>query len=319
VRPTFFRQRNAKLPLPARYLLAGVTSVVLTVLISTLIYRPTSNPSAPLFGSQEAARGGTIAEVISTALPPTASQVQGSASAGLETSQPPAITIPAPVLTPPLDEARRSTEVVPRSSAVSSPALTPTINAAAVPTESSIPADTSVAAEVLTQLAQAEADLRSGEFKATILPSKGKPSLVTVRFDLGGPNRVPVMELTTTYAADNGQVDVTKIQIGQRAWLRQLNGRWRVGSSPETVRDQLQVFLPHAEMAAEPAYITDTTTLQIEWQDVGGDSNVVADVAPDTGVPSKLQRENLATGELVIVSYDRWNSPVDVLPPRNTD
>ncbi len=313
----FSRPTSNLLPFPLRYLVAAAIWIVLTAVLPAVIYRlsyiaPPVPPTTAVETSTPSSAAGS----------PSPEQLVPSIGQGTEAGEvqmPQAEATSGPIAANSRSESMTEASPSGEASSISSAAG----GTGSVSGEMAAPTaglgSTAEATELLVQLAQAEAELRSGVFQATITPAKGTATETSIRFDLGSPSRVPVMELTTTSEGDGGQETVKTIRIGSRAWVQQGNSDWQLRASRESVADQVQAFLPQAEAAVAPVSISDTDTLQLRWQDVTGNSTVVVEVDRDTGVPQSMRRENTATGEVLMVVYEGWNAPVEVLPPENSN
>ncbi|HEX6288470.1 MAG TPA: hypothetical protein VFZ66_04725 [Herpetosiphonaceae bacterium] len=193
------------------------------------------------------------------------------------------------------------------------PAASPTIapTAAAPPTPATGSVDQNAQA-LLSQVAAAEAALRSGQLEALLDYGQGDRALADVSFDFGDTQHPPSLRLKTTYQGSTRSQAIEKIAIGEQSWERQGDQAWIAGAPPRGLWDQVQFFLPHAASASDPQ-LTGSDTLR--WYDAATDSDVTLVLDPATGTPRELQRRTRRTGLQLTITYRGWNTAVDIRPP----
>jgi len=182
------------------------------------------------------------------------------------------------------------------------------------PTTDSVPAS-----DILLQLAQVEAALRTGHLEATITYGSGQRSTAQVRFDLGDEQRVPRFEIITTYEGSTGAQTFARTTIGDQSWERQPDGRWTLMPARESALKQLQVFLPRSDSISDFNRVTVKRaamegTYALRWYDAARDADVTL-LLDAAGIPQQLRRVSRVNNLVLTVTYSGWNTAVEITPP----
>lgn len=154
------------------------------------------------------------------------------------------------------------------------------------------------------QAARAEADLRSGQFEATIDYGNNTRSTVRVRFDYGDGQRARRLHIATTAENAGGSRATEYLLIGDRSWQRQGAGGWAPANLQDGMWEQVQVLLPRVGAAGDVALVDAASN---------ADSTLEVDLA--TGTPRQLRQAQRANRVVLAVAYREWNSPVDIAAP----
>lgn len=168
------------------------------------------------------------------------------------------------------------------------------------------------------QVVGAQGALRTGQFAATIDYGNGTQVSAEVRFDLGDERHAPGLHLITTYQGLSSTRTWESITIGDRSWQRQSGGHWTATPAQGKVRNQVQVFLSHADAAPTPAIDRSGDVTVLHWYDADRDTDVTLQVDPLTGTPQQLHQLTRATGLVLAVTYHGWNTAVQISPPSTT-
>jgi hypothetical protein len=207
-----------------------------------------------------------------------------------------------------------SPQVAPTSqpSSIMSPTMSPS---------TAVPAETTsalTATGLLQQITQAEDALRTGDFQAVMTYSGGSGSTAQVRFDLGDEQQAARLHMISVYTGTEGSQTTERIIIGDRSWLRQSGSDWSETIARESVADQINIFLPHAATVSNAQVVFRPDVTELHWRndDQGIDVTLIVDARD--GTPRELRQETSATGELLVVTYNGWNKPVEINPPNDT-
>jgi DNA-binding transcriptional MerR regulator len=179
--------------------------------------------------------------------------------------------------------------------------------------------DSASASDILLQIAQAEAALRTGQLEATITYGSGQRSAARVRFDLGDEQRVPRFQITTTYEGSAGAQTFARTTIGDQSWERQQDGRWTVIPARESALKQLQVFLPRSDSISDFNRVIVKSaavegTYALRWYDAARDADVTL-LVDTAGIPQQLRRVSRVNSLVLTVTYSGWNTAVEITPP----
>lgn len=110
------------------------------------------------------------------------------------------------------------------------------------------------------------------------------------------------------------------LQVAPRRWgrprvLRRPMGRGAIAAQQET-REQVRAFLPHVDVAPREATIEATgQTATLRWYDAARDTEVAVEADPISGVPRRVTERIRASGSVLTVTYDAWNTAVAITPP----
>jgi hypothetical protein len=168
---------------------------------------------------------------------------------------------------------------------------------------------------VVQQVEAAKAVLRTGELEATITYGEGQPSVSFVRFDLGNETQDPRVHITTTYHGTDSEQNLEYIMIGDKSWQRQTDGRWTAVGAQEGVWGQVQAFLPDTEHVVDERLTTNANGTEIYWDDPNRGADITLQVDRETGTPRTLRRTTRATGAILTVTYQGWNTPIEINAP----
>ncbi len=169
--------------------------------------------------------------------------------------------------------------------------------------------------QVLQKVAAAKSSLRTGELEATIAYSEGQRSVSYVRFDLGNETGVHRVHMTTTYHGTDSVQTMEYIMIGENAWQRQADGQWTAVGLREGVWGQVQAFLPQTEHGVAASLAPGGNQTEVHWDDPARAADVVLEVDPATGTPRTMRQTTRATGAVLTVTYNAWNTPVEINAP----
>lgn len=173
----------------------------------------------------------------------------------------------------------------------------------------------SPAAEILQDVARAEAALGRGQFDVAINYSNRTRSTARVVFDLGTAGSAPRLHITTRYENPEGVQSIEQIMIGDKSWQRQPDGQWAAIPAEEGVWGQVQTFLPQADTISSPELGSGGNTSVLHWYDPGRDADVTLRIDPATRIPQELRRVARGTGVVLTVIYSGWNSAVEIPSP----
>jgi hypothetical protein len=201
------------------------------------------------------------------------------------------------------------------AAAAQNPTLPPTATVAPATAEPVPTSGTARATDVLKQVIQAEAALRTGEFEATMDYGAGAGSAAKLSFDLGGQDQLPRLHMTSIYKSATGTQTVELITIGDQSWQRRAEEPWAAVTEQQGVWEQVQAFLIRAASIEPPEMISGTNPVELRWYKADTDTDVTLIVDPSTGVPSQLQQVSRKRGETTVVTYQSWNTPVEITAP----
>lgn len=309
-------------------------AIALGLAILGLIDYLIKGDSIPLLLESEAVPAGSapagVVQPTGGAAIPTAAILTNRPAGGtglLDTATPLSSPLPTPAApgSGPVAQESISAESAPAPIEPTAPVSAPTV-ARSLPTSGS-PAATEMpgptagpptAAEVLRQVAAAEAALRTGQLEGTIDYGNGTRSSAQVRFDLGADGGVPRLHIVTTYQSASGTQTVERITIGDKAWQRQPGGEWTTIAEQEGAWGQVQTFLPHAASITSAETDSSTGPALLHWYDAVHDADMTLQVDLATGVPRELRQVTRGTGLALTVIYSGWNTPVEINPPAGT-
>jgi hypothetical protein len=230
------------------------------------------------------------------------------------TIAPTGIPTAAPTIAPTIAPTGTSTAaptIAPTGTSTAAPTIAPTGTSTAAPTQA--PAIT-----LVQQIAAAEAALRSGELEAVLDYGGGTKSSAQVRFDFGSAEQPQRLDFRTTYQGSDSTQTLQQITIGDRCWERRDTQGWTPAAPKNDIGDQIRFFLPQSRSAERPRYVQQADRAELRWYDAGHDADVTLLFDPDTNMPRSLQRQPRRTGVVLSVTYKRWNTPVEILPPVTT-
>jgi hypothetical protein len=234
------------------------------------------------------ARGPISATAVTTVLPTSVS------AAGPVTPEPAtASSLGTPALTP-------------------APAATPTVQIATPEIVSNVAL---APRTLLQQAARAEAALKTGQFEARVDYGRGAHSTVEMRFDLGGGNRVPRVDMTTIYTNSTETEAIRHITVSGQTWQRRQGKDWVLVAEEVGVSGEIQDYLVHADAVASAESDRNLNPFELHWYDASRNADVTLVVDSITGVPRRLRRVARDTGWILTVSYKGWNTPVSITPP----
>ncbi|MEM8536145.1 MAG: hypothetical protein AAGF95_35295, partial [Chloroflexota bacterium] len=180
-----------------------------------------------------------------------------------------------------------------------------------------VPTDTEPAG-VLDQVAQARADLRSGQIEAIFDYGDGTSATISATFDRGDTDVSPRIQMTTTDQSPYGTQTLSRITIGDEMWERRDDEAWEQLSTALAVETQLQNLLPRTAAAANPTIETDDDRTVVEWYDPHREAEVQVLLNGD-GLPQELREIRQANQAVVTVNYQAWNMPVEIVPPGTSE
>jgi hypothetical protein len=320
-----------------------VTAVIAGVLIGWLL-----SPDLPVQVAQSPQPIDTLPPLNETgvaAAPPTITAASSSptiAPTGIPTTAPTnaptiaptGVVTTAPTIAPtgiPTAAPTNAPTIAPTGVATAAPTTAPTGTSTAAPTNAPTIAPTGVATTAPTiaptqepaitlvqQIAAAEAALRSGELEAVLDYGGGTKSSAQVRFDFGSAEQPQRLDFRTTYQGSDSTQTLQQITIGDRCWERRDTQGWTPAAPKNDIGDQIRFFLPQSRSAERPRYVQQADRAELRWYDAGHDADVTLLFDPDTNMPRSLQRQPRRTGVVLSVTYKRWNTPVEILPPVTT-
>jgi hypothetical protein len=168
---------------------------------------------------------------------------------------------------------------------------------------------------LLQQIAAAEAVLRMGELDAALDYGQGTQAVAHVRFDLGTDQRPPRLDFRTTYQGTSNPHTIETIAIGERSWEQQGTSGWKTVAMRKGLWDQIQFFLPHAQLGTQPNIDMQNGQPLLRWYDPAHDADVTLRIDPARTVPRELQRQMRRTGLRLTVTYVGWDAPIEIQPP----
>jgi hypothetical protein len=165
------------------------------------------------------------------------------------------------------------------------------------------------------QIAAEESALQSGTFEVLLDYGQGSRSSVIVRFDLGGAGKEKRLALTTTASGKTADPRIELLAIGDRTWQRQPDGTWGPAITQDGLWEQLQAYLPHIRGASDVTVARLGEVLILRWSDATRGADLELHVESSGGRPLRLQETIPATGMVMVVTYQGWNTPVSIGPP----
>lgn len=168
------------------------------------------------------------------------------------------------------------------------------------------------------EVARTEATLRSGWLEATLDYGSGDRSLTTVIFDRGSANAPARLHMTTTYRGAGGAQTVERISLGEQSWERRAGGTWAAQPTQTNIWQQVQVFLPRVPALSDSALTGGQDAGILQWYDPARNGDVIVHADPASGIPRALTLSNRATRSVLTVTYQGWNTPVEIAAPRAT-
>lgn len=165
------------------------------------------------------------------------------------------------------------------------------------------------------EVARVEAALQSGSMATVLDYGNGIRSSSWVRFDMGGAQQEPRIQITTAYTNGDTIQNSEQIVIGNQAWHRESGSAWVSLIEQEGMWGQLQSFLPGVSVDLNPEITSDENVTTLRWYDRGRDADVTLQVDTSTRIPRRLQRVNRASGQTLTVIYSDWNTPIEIVPP----
>jgi ABC-type multidrug transport system fused ATPase/permease subunit len=189
------------------------------------------------------------------------------------------------------------------------PTSVPVTSRATLPT--TMP-DEQLALPDVRRIAQFESEAKSGEFDASLDLGAGSRSTVSVRFDL---NDVLRLHVVTIYTGTTSTQTTEQITVGDRQWRRQKGGSWTEMPTGEDIWHTIRPLFPQAASASNVTTIIGSSYNTLRWYDVrrAGDITLVVDQA--TGAPRELLISPRSTGTTLLVTYRKWNTPLEIVPP----
>jgi hypothetical protein len=230
-----------------------------------------------------------------------------------------ALTGPAPLTTPapgmpgaaPATQTTATTAPRPTQAAqvLVSPTTAPATPVPATPTV--VPTATP---SLLMRVNSAQADLRRGRIVATMGYESDTQSQSELVFDFGLDEAGPRLRLTSTYNSSAGKQTTQRIVIGDQSWDRSRDGRWTVGPTRESVWHQVHSYLPKVDHLTDVSVSSAPDNAILHYVDPSYGTEVTLRVDPVTGALRDMRRKVLATGSVLVVTYE-WNSPVEPIEP----
>lgn len=176
-----------------------------------------------------------------------------------------------------------------------------------------VPANTE-SAGVLDQVTQARADLRSGQIEAVFDYGDGTSATISATFDRGDTDVSPRLQMMTTDQSPYGTRTLSRITIGDEMWERRDDAAWAQLASAIAVETQLQHLLPRTVAAANPTTETIDNGTIVQWYDPHREAEVQVSLNR-AGIPQELREIRQANEAVLSVTYQAWNTPVDIEPP----
>jgi hypothetical protein len=177
------------------------------------------------------------------------------------------------------------------------------------------PAPSTAGADLRPQIAIAEAALVTGSFEYLADYGHGVSAATSLQFDLGADSRPPRLHLVTTYTATTGTRTAEYVTVGDQTWQRTPEGGWRRAAAQPRPIEQVQALLPRVESVPALAPANPDDPALLTGYDRRTDADLVLEVDPVTGTPIQLRRIARATGLIVTVTYQGWNTPVRIDAP----
>lgn len=247
---------------------------------------------------------------------PTPVATGGAASIAASATSPVATTtaLPSPTIPSPAPTVSPPSPTVAPTAPVPTP-TTPFPSPIAVttgPSPTAVPPP--LAPFLRSQVAAAEAGLRTGQFIVTTDSGDGTRVVEAFRFDLGDGQYPPRLHVLATYE-DSGAIRITEqLTIGERSWQRAGDGPWLPAETQQDVPTQVYMILPQVELATNPSSSVDGTVVLLRWRNAFDNADVTLEIDPNNGVPRQMERTDRTSGARRSVRYERWNEPVDIMP-----
>jgi hypothetical protein len=271
-------------------LVMAAGSAALGVAVALLQAGPALAPLRNI--SSTSSSSGSVAAPQVAGEPATDSSAQAFLAPAIESDVPRAEA--APVLLPP---------------DVSAAAPAPVVAAARVPPN---------ADEMVQQLAAAERLLRMGHITAVLDFGDQVQSSTDLSFELTDEHdasMLPRLRALVTYVGPDGPHQIEHVIVGDQSWQRQRDGQWVRESDQETVAQQVQVYLPHADQARDAVSGEPGQQGLLHWFDPVRDGVVHVEFDPQAGVPQRLRWATTDGGPTLNVTYGGWNDPVSIPDP----
>jgi hypothetical protein len=165
------------------------------------------------------------------------------------------------------------------------------------------------------RLTSAFENLKSGQIETAMSLDGKAQSTSRLEFDLGDGSRPARMHMSSVYSGANGPQTAERIVVGDRSWERQGNGPWRAGQAGTSVWHQVHTFLPRSEPLPDAEVQASADGATLRWQEPGYGADVTLLVDTASAQPRTMERLSGATGGLLQVTYQGWNTPVEIAPP----
>ncbi len=193
--------------------------------------------------------------------------------------------------------------------------LTPTMPVPIAPVPTVHPTAAPVDLMALRQrITSSEATLHTGQFATTIEYGNGSSASSVIRFTLADSAKLSQLELHSTYKASTGSQTTERIIGGGTVWERRVGAQWRTYEARQDPRAEIASLLPAIGSIPETAISREGSTT-LRWHDPQRGTAMTLTVDPNTGVPLTLRQEYDATGQVVSIAYQGWNTPIAIALP----
>lgn len=164
------------------------------------------------------------------------------------------------------------------------------------------------------RITASEATLHTGQFATTIEYGNGSSASSVMRFTLADSAKLSQLELQSTYKASTGSQTTERIIGGGTVWERRVGAQWRTYEAQQDPRAEIASLLPAIGSIPETAISREGSTT-LRWHDPQRGTAMTLTVDPNTGVPLTLRQEYDATGQVVSIAYQGWNTPIAIALP----
>lgn len=282
---------------------------VRTIVIAIAVLAALLSCAGVAFAARALSQGSTNRAVLA----PTVAAASGIATRTGIAGVAPIIVTPTPTTA-----SARATAVEPHAVPPDRPTVTvlpssagarPSLPVAATPTSDYSPA------QVRQQVGSAVAALRTGQLEATIDYGNGPRAIVQVRFDSGVTEPGPRLLLNTFYRGITGGQEFERLTIGSLAWERRPSEDWVPAASRDGVWEQVLAYLPQLDTAVGMTASLAGDTIELRYYDPERDADTILVIDRISGTPRAMRQEIRASGIVIQVAYQGWNTSVRIPPP----
>jgi hypothetical protein len=170
--------------------------------------------------------------------------------------------------------------------------------------------------EILQILASAEVGLKTGTFEVSVDYAAGSHAASTIAFDLGDDSHPSRFHVQTTYESNGSKQGAELVIVGTDAWERLSDGTWVKTRDTISIYQQVRTFLPDIARLAQQSDVHFDQPGLLRWHDPSRSVDLTLQFDPLTGVPLSMRQAMNGTGAALNVTYDGWNTDVDINVPK---